>query len=486
MSPRRAALAAALAAGALAGCTVGPNFTPPAPPAPAAGYAGSDGGVADFGSGPQGRWWEGFGSSALDALVARALAHNQTLAMSDATLEQARQRIAEVAGRALPQVDANARAEHEEINLSAFGFSPAALGGGAAFANPVFNLYTLGGGVSYDLDLFRRNARALERARAEGEAQRQQTAAAHLTIAARVVTQVLTIAAIRDHIAAMHALLADSDRNVQLTELRQKLGAGTLLDVLTAQAQMAEDKRALPALDQELAAARDMLAILVGTSPAELGPTDFSLAQFTLPARVPVALPSALVHARPDILTAEARLHAATATVGIATANLYPDLTLGASYSQAANGIGSLFASQYRGFDIFGGLAAPIFHGGTLKAQKREAEAELRASAASYRETVLEAFQQVSDLLSAITTDQAALTAAHDSAAISARSLDLSRKSFRIGNSGVLQVLTANTTNQRAQLAVIDAEGRQYLNIARLYAATAGGWLPDRNLQRQP
>ena len=459
-------------------CSVGPNFVAPAAPAPTSGYAGTDSRRADLGNGPAGRWWEGFGSRELDALVERALVGNQTLAQSDATLEQARQQILAVAGRRAPQIDANTRVEREEVNLSAFGFNPAAFGGGVSISNPTFNLYTVGGGVSYDLDLFHRAARSLEQARAEGEATRQQATAAHLTIAGRVATQVLTIAMIRDHIAAMHALVEDSNRNVGLTQLRQRLGSGTLVDVLTAQAQYAEDRSELPALDQELAAARNMLAILIGVSPAELGPTDFALAQFTLPAKVPVALPSALVRQRPDILTAEARLHAATAAVGVATADLYPDLTLGATYAQAANSIGSLLADRFRGFDIFAGLTAPIFHGGTLKAQKRGAEANARAAAASYRETVLEAFQQVSDLLSAIATDQQTLAATRESATISAHSLSLSRRSFQIGNSGVLQVLTANQIHQRAELALIDAQGRQFLNIARLYVATAGGWLP--------
>jgi len=469
-------------------CSVGPNFVAPAPPAPGAGYANTGGaniGGANIGGsrvalgiGPEGRWWEGFGSRDLDALVERALAHNQTLAASDATLEQARQQIAAVAGRRLPQVDANARVEREEINLAAFGFNPAAFGGSAAISNPNFNLYTVGGGIGYDLDLFHRNARALEQVRAEGEAQRQQSAAAHLTIAGRVATQVLMIAVIRDHIDAMRMLVDDSARNVKLTQLRQQLGSGTLVEVLTAQAQLAEDQRQLPALDQQLVEARDLLATLVGVSPAELGPTNFSLSQFTLPAKVPVALPSALVHQRPDILTAEARLHAATAAVGVAAANMYPDITLGGTYAQAANAVGSLLSNQFRGFDIFAGLTAPIFHGGMLTAQKRGAEAAARAAAATYRETVLEAFQQVSDLLSAIDTDQRTLAATRDSVAISSHSLDLSRKSFQIGYTGVLQVLTANQTHERAQLALIDAQGKQFLNVARLYVATAGGWLP--------
>jgi NodT family efflux transporter outer membrane factor (OMF) lipoprotein len=459
----------------VSGCTVGPNFTPPAPPPPAAGYEATGTGRAVIATPPAPGWWHAFGSPALDALVTRALANNASLAASNATLDAARARIAAIAGRGLPQVDASARAEHEEINLSAYGFDASSFPG-LAINNPIIDLYSVGGGVTYDLDIFGKNRRSVEQARAQAEDQLHQTEAAHLTIAGRVTIQVLTIAAIRDRIAAARALVGQSGQNVDLTDKRRQIGTGTLTDVLTAQSQLAADKAEIPGLEQNLAEARHMLAILVGASPAELGPTDFALSQFTLPARVPVAVPSALVHARPDILSAEARLHAATAAVGIATAQLYPDLTIGGTYTQSGNPLGSLLSDRFRGFDLFAGLSAPIFHGGTLKAQQRGAQAQAVAAAATYKQTVLEAFGQVADLLSALDTDARTLAQQHEAADIAARSLDLSRKSFRIGNSGVLQVVDSSRNYSRAQLALVDAQGKQALDIARLYVATAGGW----------
>ena len=478
---RRLALAGALllTTALVSACKSGPEFTPPAPPAATAGYGTEGAARALLAQGPQAGWWRAFGSADLNALVERALAHNQSLAASNATLESARGHIAAVAGRSLPQVDGSVRAEREEVNLAAFGFDPAGFGGVSA-GNPLFNLYSVGGGISYDLDLFGRNARTLEAVRAEAEEQAHKTEAAHLTIAARVVMQVLTIGAIRDRIAASQALVAEGERNVSLTEARRKAGSGTLVEVLAAQSLHAAEKGELPALDQQLAEARNMLAVLLGISPAELGATDYSLGQLTLPAKVPVALPSALVHQRPDILAAEARLHAAVAGIGIATANLYPDVTLGGSYSQSANGLGSLLSDRFRGFDLFAGVTAPIFHGGTLKANQRRAEAEARAAAAAYQQTVLEAFGQTANLLAAMSNDSRSLAAAQESASIAERSLDLSRKSFSVGNSGVLQVLEASRAHQRARLALLDAQTRQYLNVARLYVATAGGWTGAR------
>ena len=396
-----------------------------------------------------------------------------------ATLERARERINAVRGRTLPQVDANARAEYEQLNLSAFGFDAFTSSNGQNIKNPKFDLYTVGGGVTYDLDLFGRNRRQLEQTLAETQAVQRQTEAAHLVIAGRVVQQVMAIAALNDRIATERALLAEDERNVSLTQKRQQAGVGTLVEVLSAQAQLADDRGNLPMLEQQRAEARNMLAILLGISPAELTETDFTLASLILPDRVPVALPSALVRKRPDILEAEARLHAASAAVGVATAQLYPDITLGANLSQSSSVPGDLLSGTYRGFDIFAGLTAPIFHGGTLTAQKRGAEAEARASAETYKQTVLEAFGQVSNLLSALETDGRALATRQESAQIAERSLGLSRRSFQVGNSGILQVLEANRLYQRAQLALVEARSRQYLNVARLYVATAGGWMQE-------
>jgi NodT family efflux transporter outer membrane factor (OMF) lipoprotein len=219
-----------------------------------------------------------------------------------------------------------------------------------------------------------------------------------------------------------------------------------------------------------------MLAILVGVAPADLGPTDFTLAALRLPADVPVTLPSELVHKRPDILQAEADLHAATAAIGVASARLYPNLVLGATLTQSSPSLGSILSSAFRGYDIFAGLTAPIFHGGTLKAERRAAVDQARAAAATYQQTLLNSFQQVADLLSAIQSDAGSVASQQQAVGVAERSLHLSRRSFQVGNSGILQVLDAQRLYQRTRLALLDARSRQYLNVARLYVATAGGW----------
>jgi len=470
-----------LAATALAGCTVGPDFTRPAAPSTSAYLPPAEqpplrtgGPSVVLGTGPASHWWAAFGSPDLDALVERAMANNHSLAASNATLSAARDEVRGVTGRRQVQVDVNARVDQEQVNLAGFGFSgnnPLASGG-----NPEFHLYSVGGGISYDLDLFGGLRRQAEQSTARAEAQQRQTEAAHLSIAGQVVNQVLTIAALRAQIATANALLNEDLRNVDLTQKRRRGGEGTLVEVLNAQSQYAADRGDLPQLEQQLAEARHLLATLVGVAPSDLGATDFDLSRLTLPASIPVALPSELVHRRPDILQAEADLHAAAAGVGVATARLYPDITLGATLTQGAPGVGGLVKNAFRGYDIFAGLTAPIFHGGTLKAERAAAINRARASEATYQQTVLNAFGQVADLLSAIQNDTRSVTVQSESVAVADRSRQLSRRSFQVGNSGIIQVLETERLYQRSSNGLVVARTRQFLNVARLYVATAGGW----------
>ena len=477
----RSLLTGLAAATALAGCTVGPNFERPAAPSASAYGSPHDalpkpapGPAALAGEGPELRWWTAFNSPALDSLVDQAIAHNASLEASNATLAAAREQVAAARGRQLPQVDANARAEHEEANLAGFGFKAGALPG--LTSNPVFDLYSVGGGVSYDLDLFGKQRRRVEQAAAQAEAQQRQTEAAHLALAGQVVNQVLTIAAIRARIDTANSLLADDQRNVDLTQKRKDAGEGTLTEVLNAQSQFMADRSNIPQLEQQLDEARHLLATLIGIAPADLGPTDFDLASFTLPQQIPVTLPSALVHKRPDILQAEADLHAATAAVGVATADLYPDITLGGTLTQGSPTIGDIFSSSFRGLDIFAGLTAPIFHGGTLKAEKRAAIDQAKAADATYRQTVLDAFRQTADLLDAIKSDARSVANREESVGVAQHSLQLSRRSFQVGNSGLLQILDSQRLYEQARMGLVDMRAQQFLNVARLYVATAGGW----------
>src|SRR5207302_3021 len=180
-----------------------------------------------------------------------------------------------------------------------------------------------------------------------------------------------------------------------------------MTDVLLAQSQLASDRTLLPPLQQQLDVARHALSVLVGETPAQWSPPDFELEALALPAELPVILPSELIHQRPDILAAEAQLHAANAAVGVATALLYPNVNLSAAWTverTVRQGAGLLDTTSLF-TDLAGGLIAPLFHGGALEAQRRAAVAAFEAQLATYRQVVLLAFGQVADTLRALQND---------------------------------------------------------------------------------
>ncbi len=471
---RAAAVSAALmAASSLCACTtVGPDFhTPSAPAAPGYAMAG-DARPAVAALTPDARvagpWWRSLGSADLDAVMAEALAGNQTLAAADATLQRAREEAAKARGGLAPQAGAMAGAERERINTQVFGIS--------GFPSPTINLFSVGAMVSYDLDIFGGGRRRVETASAVAEAQGRRADAAYLTLTGDVALQAVQIAGLRAQIAAAGDILADDRRNIAIVRAAEVAGGEAPSATTGGVAQLAEDQALLPPLEQRLASARHALALLVGRPSADWTAPDFAVADFKAPARIPVSLPSELVRRRPDILAAEADFHADVARIGVATADLYPDIRLVAGATQSALTPGSIFSFGSTGYNFGAALTAPLFNGGALKAEKRAAEAQARVSLAQYRQTVLTAFTQVSDVLTALAHDDdqaAALTKAQSTARAA---LDDQRAAYRLGGAPFLPIVQAQRQYDRARLALIEAQGQRLADIVSLYAATAADW----------
>jgi NodT family efflux transporter outer membrane factor (OMF) lipoprotein len=330
--------------------------------------------------------------------------------------------------------------------------------------------------VSYDLDLFGGRRRATEQAQARAEAAARQADAAYLTLSGNVAMQAMRVAGLRAQIAAVQAVI-DQDRQVIEMVRRAEAAGGEAPSAKTgAQAQLAEDEALLPPLKRQLDMARHQLALLAGKSPAEWSAPDFDLARLTAPSSVPVSLPSTLVRKRPDILASEAELHAATAAVGIAVANQYPDIRLTATLTQSAIEPSKLFNYSATGWDVLGGLTAPIFHGGTLKAQRRAAEAEARASLARYQQTVLRAFVQVSDALAALGADQQQIETLTRAQALAQSSVKDAQAAYRLGGGTLMQVVDAQRQLSRTGRALAEAQGQRLADLVQLYAATAADW----------
>jgi NodT family efflux transporter outer membrane factor (OMF) lipoprotein len=474
---RRAASLAVLAA-ALAGCTtVGPNFKRPDAPTTAgyaaAGEAGPAAQQVKLGETVAERWWDYFASPELDQVMRMAVADNPSLAAADATLASAQDQIRATQALSSPQLNGTAGVSYQRINLASYGFDVSSFPG--LDPNPSFALYSIGAAASYSLDPFGLNKRQVEGAVARAENLAHQADAAYLTLTGNVALQAAYIAAARAQIAVVEQILADDQRVIDLARKAESLGGEAEGPRINAQAQLAADQARLPPLRQELDAARHALAMLVGKAPADWSPPDFDLAKLTLPAQVPLSLPSQLVRQRPDILAAEARLHAATADVGVATAKLYPTLDLTATLTQSNLSLPSLFTTQGTSAGIAAQLAGPIYDGGRRRAERKAAQDTARAALFTYQATVVQAFVQVADLLQALAHDEQAVTAQARTRDSAEASLRLANSAFNGGAAGYLPVIDAQRQVNAARLDYVRAEAQRYVHTVQLFAATGSG-----------
>jgi NodT family efflux transporter outer membrane factor (OMF) lipoprotein len=245
--------------------------------------------------------------------------------------------------------------------------------------------------------------------------------------------------------------------------------------VIVAESQLAADETLLPGLDQQLSVAKHALAVLVGRAPGDWSPPEFDLTAVTFPGRLPVSLPSELVHQRPDIQAAEAQLHAASAQIGIATAQLYPSVTLSAGISGPSLNGGTLFSPPGLVWSIAAGVTQPVFDGGMREAERQAALAAFKASAADYQQVVLQAFGQVADILQALAHDAKLLEAQKRGLDTASESLRLQRVNYSGGGIGVLNLLNAQRQYQQARLGYVRAEAQRYQDTVQLFVAMGGG-----------
>jgi NodT family efflux transporter outer membrane factor (OMF) lipoprotein len=272
-------------------------------------------------------------------------------------------------------------------------------------------------------------------------------------------------------------MLAEDRTNLDLVIRAQQAGMVTKLDELSARTQLAQDATLLPPLRQQLDTARHALAVLLGKAPADWTDAQAKFpaaSDLQLPKQLPLSLPSDLVRRRPDILSAEAQLHAATAAVGVATSNLYPRITLSGTVGQQATDPGRLFDASGLAWGVISGITAPLFDGGTLRAERRAALEAVQVRAANYQQTVLESFGQVANLLQAARHDEELLAAQVEAADTARSSVDLARKSYSAGNVGVLTVLDAERQSLQARLGLLAAQSKRFVNTTQLLLAAGG------------
>jgi NodT family efflux transporter outer membrane factor (OMF) lipoprotein len=466
----RTAVAALLAAALLTACAAGPDYVAPTAPAttrftatPVPNLEGEEQRL-DASHAPAAAWWTLLAAPRLDALVQQALVANHSLASARATLAAARSLEAATDSRRYPQAELDALAGRQKY--------------GVAFSGPVkfppFTYYSIGPSVSYAFDFAGGVRRSIEAQRAQVQYTRHELEAAALTISGQVVQQALAAASARSQIERLQEQLDDDDKNLQLVHDAFDAGGATRVDVLTAQSQLDSDKAFMPPLQRALGLANHQLALLVGEAPADWAAPDFKVEEFTLPAQLPVAIPSELVHRRPDLLAAEAQLHAATAAVGVAAADLYPRISISATATLQANKLGSLFEAASAAGGLSGSLTAPLFNHGALKAKQRAAVENMNAALATYQQTVLHAFTEVADALESLNQDTEAVHSEQSAAATARENLALTRESYRVGNSGVLQVLEAQRQSGRARVELLRAKVQRFQDTVDLLLAVGG------------
>jgi NodT family efflux transporter outer membrane factor (OMF) lipoprotein len=482
----RTALARAmLGAAAICACAcVGPNFHRPAPPqvdrytidpmAAATAAAPGAGGAAQRFMTQQDvprNWWTLFGSDDLNGLVNDALRANPDVASAQAALRRAMESTAAQRGAYFPTVQGQLDASRTR---DAVGVLQPTLNSGS----PLYNLFTPQVTISYVPDVFGANRRAVESLAAQAEASRFQLDATYLTLTANVVTTAIQEAGLRAEISGTEHVIALERESLAVLRRELELGAIAEADVYAQDAALAQLEGTLPPLNKQLHQARDQLAVLTGRLPADFKPTGLDLDHLILPTDLPLGVPSQLVERRPDVRVAEAQLHAATAQVGVAIANLLPQITITGDIGSTATLLAELFKPGTGFWSIGADATQTLFAGGTLIHRKRAADAALDEAAAQYRSAVLTAFQNVADALHALETDADALNAASRAKEAAQKSLGVAHDQLELGSVSYLALVNSEQTYQQAVVSLAQARANRYADTAALFQALGGSITP--------
>ena len=491
----------------LAACNVGPNFVPPKPPAaswhdPSVQQAAA---VTEA-SNPDPSWWRAFHDPILSEVITQAIAGNPDLQESLLRVVEAHQNEISARAAGLPNLDANGsfmRSQDGYKSLAdALGvpqtldqlaapnsrFNQLSPGLGAASSAQLtkllneleapVNVYQYGLSSSWELDLFGRVRRSVEQARATTQAQAEAANDALVMLEAEVARQYVQLRGAQNLTLSQQQNIAAAQASLTLTLQRQQLGLASDVDVDQARTELLSQETQLPAYEKQAEQAIDALNMLTGQPPGALDALLATPAPLPPPPQlVAVGLPSTLARRRPDIREAEDELHAATAGVGVAVADFYPDISLMGSIGERSYVTADLLTSWAGLFYSAGpSISLPIFEGGRLTAQLRLAHARQAEAALNYRSTVLSALREVEDGLVAYRTDALASTRTAATVAAAAHSFDLAKTRFTLGLSSYLQVLDAQRTLVAAQQQLVQADMTLAGDIVTLYTALGGGW----------
>lgn len=464
-----------------AGCAVGPDFRKPPPPevstytasplaatAASSNVAGGEGQRFKPGADIPADWWTLFHSRPLNDLIEQSLKKNPDLKAAQAALTAAWEDVLAQRGAYYPTVSGSFSASRQRQS----GILAPALNNNVL----QYNLFTPEVAVSYVPDVFGLNRRSVESLQAQEQGARFQMIATYTTLTSNVVVTAIQAGAVRSQIEATRQVVDVNSRMLQILRYQFDKGYASGLDVAAQESQLAQAAALLPPLLKQAAQLRDALAALTGAYPSQAPGEDFKLSSLKLPQDLPVSLPAALVEQRPDVLQAQANLHAASARVGVAVANRLPNITLTANAGNNAVAMDQLFTAGTGFWGLGASVTAPLFEGGTLLHQERAAKAAYLQAAEQYRSTVLAACQNVADTLTALEQDAAALEAAAHAADAAKVTLDLAQRQWQAGYAAYLALLNAEQAYQQARSGLVQAEANRFADTAALFQALGGGW----------
>ncbi len=467
----------------LTACMVGPDFKRPEL-SPEARFARNDPGAtvsADIQGGASqnfstqrdlpGEWWELFGSEALNTYVSLAVANSPTIAQAEANLRQAQEN-AYVAGAGLyPVVTGNASRNRQKYPIG---------GGGAgaivASLNPFITTYSLSLALSYTLDVWGGTRRDIESQVANIQYSQFQVEAAHLTLTSNLLNAVILEASLRAQIRATEEIVKVQQQQLSILQAQFRLGGVNESQVLQQLATLEQTKATLPPIQQQLVVQKNRIKTLGGFYPTQDIVKEFDLADLKLPRKLPLSLPSDLVAQRPDVRSAEAQLWQASADIGVALANQLPSFQITGSMGNEADVFNRLFFSGTGAWQITTSVSQTIFDAGALNSERKAAVAAFESSAASYREVVLTAFGDTSNVISALKNDARALKASLAAERSAGKSLRLTQQQYYLGAVNLTTLLLATQTYQQAKINLVQAQAARFTDTVALFFALGGGW----------
>ncbi len=466
----------------LGGCTVGPDFHRPDAHAPASWWGTAPADIPSaptFGGTIDTSWWNEFKDPELSSLETRLARQNLDLQEAAERIEQGRQQRRIAASRGLPNLDGDGT--YQRITTPPKLLETLIVP--APNAPVSFDLFQDNVSVAWDVDLFGRVRRAVEARRADTEAVIEARHAVALAAIADLAQDYMQLRGVQSMLLIAQDNLADADRNVRLIRNQFSNGVSTTLDIANAEVQRDTIAANLPPLRANIAALINAVGFLLAEPPRTLERELSSLrAQPPVPPTVPLGIPSDLARRRPDIREAESKLHEATAETGVAVADFYPDLRISGQAGTEALQFPQVF-NLASGYTMIGPtLDVPLFEGGRLRATLRLRKSQQREAALNYRNTVLQAWQDVDNALTAYEEAQhrrQQLSAAYGQSQLA---LAAARQRYRQGVVDFLNVLAAQSALLQNQNGLANANVEVETDLVALYRALGGGWdVADRN-----